>query len=455
MPCDGIFEFNPMCLPIVGARVGQTAAAAVTDSAFGSIAGFFSAAANNATTWLWEQINEATTLDLHSPKLIEEMTVTAGIAAVLCLGLFLIQVITGAVRGHPVMLGRAFSGLIIALVGSAFALATTRLLLAAVDELSNGVLQFTLGTNIDGLGAKFTFLQMSGMNNPAVVILVSLAVLASVVVIWAAMMIRKLMILLAAVLAPIAFAGATADITRGWVRKWIEFTAAMIASKLLLVIILSLGVSVLNGAGQSGSGATQSATQLAGGSLILLLGGLAPWVAIRMFHFAGDSLYAAHSVARESAAGAQSIIHGPQKVAALQGTARSLSGGFGSRGGGYGGGWGGGRAGGTPPAPPRPIADASASGAAGGTGAANGQAGMAASTGGAAAATSAAVPVAGALVAVGTGVKGAVNTAAAHVQSATTAGQPAQPTHPGSTVGPGPAGQQAPPKQPPMTNGGS
>ena len=454
MPCDGIFEFNPMCLPIVGARVGQTAATAVTDSAFGSIAGFFSAAANNATTWLWGQINEATTLDLHSPKLLEEMTVTAGIAAVLCLGLFVIQVITGALRGHPVMLGRAFSGLIIALVGSAFALATTRLLLAAIDELSNGVVQFTLGTNIDGLGAKFSFLQMSGMNNPAVVILVSLAVLASVVVIWAAMMIRKLMILLAAVLAPIAFAGATADITRGWVRKWIEFTAAMLASKLLLVIILSLGVSVLNGAGQSGSGATQTATQLAGGSLILLLGGLAPWVAIRMFHFAGDSLYAAHSVARESAAGAQSVIHGPQKVAALQGTARSLSGGFGSRGGGYGGGWGGGRGGGMPPAPARPAMADAPSGGAAGAGAANGQAGMAASTGGAAAATSAAVPVAGALVAVGTGIKGAVNTASSNVQSATTVGH-AQPTGNGSAVRSGPSGQQAPPKQPPMTNGGS
>ena len=54
-----------------------------------------------------------------------------------------------------------------------------------------------------------------------------------------------------------------------------------------------------------------------------------------------------------------------------------------------------------PPAPPRPIADASSGGAVGGAGAADGQAGMAASPGGPAAATSAAVPVAGALVAVG------------------------------------------------------
>jgi type IV secretion system protein TrbL len=64
------------------------------------------------------------------------------------------------------------------------------------------------------------------------------------------MMIRKLMLLIAAVLAPLAFAGATADITRSWARKWVEFVAAMIVSKLLLVIILSIGISVINGAGQ-------------------------------------------------------------------------------------------------------------------------------------------------------------------------------------------------------------
>lgn len=34
---------------------------------------------------------------------------TAAIAAVLCVGLFLIQVTTAALRGHPVLLARAFA----------------------------------------------------------------------------------------------------------------------------------------------------------------------------------------------------------------------------------------------------------------------------------------------------------------------------------------------------------
>ena len=38
-------------------------------------------------------------------------------------------------------------------------------------------------------------------------------------------------------------------------------------------------------------------TQLATGSLILLLGGFAPWAAIKMFHFTGDALHSAHATA--------------------------------------------------------------------------------------------------------------------------------------------------------------
>jgi hypothetical protein len=64
------------------------------------------------------------------------MTITGAIAATLCLGLFVIQVTTAALRGHPVALGRALSGLLISFVGSALALAATRVLLGAVDSLS-------------------------------------------------------------------------------------------------------------------------------------------------------------------------------------------------------------------------------------------------------------------------------------------------------------------------------
>jgi type IV secretion system protein TrbL len=322
MSCNGLEALNPVC------QVGQAitvGAAGVADSAFSHIAGFFGTAALSTTTWLWDQIDSATSLDLTSPQLGKELAATAAIAAVLCMGLFLIQVITATLRSEPGGLGRAVRGLLISFLGSAFALASAKLLIAAIDALSASVVSYTMGTNIHGVGDKLAFGQLVAVQNPALALIFAIVILCASVVVWAAMMTRKMMVLIAAVLAPLAFSGATADITRSWVRRWIEFVAAMIVSKLLLVIILSVGVSVLDGAGQAGSGPTQVFTQLSAGSLILLMGGLAPWVAIRMFHFAGDTLYAAHATAAQGSAGAHSVVAAPHKVSSVQWQARSLT----------------------------------------------------------------------------------------------------------------------------------
>ncbi|KRC90075.1 hypothetical protein ASE25_11335 [Terrabacter sp. Root85] len=441
MSCDGIMAANPMCLVAQAAAGTAGAASNVVDGAFSNIAGYFGLAAQNATTWLWQQIGEATTLDLASPALAREMAITGAIAATLCLGLFIIQVTTAALRGHPVTLGRALSGLLISFVGSALALATTRVVLGAVDALSDGVVRFTMDTQMGALGGKLSFVGLAQMQNPAVVILLAIVIIFAAVVVWAAMMIRKLMLIVAAVLAPLAFAGATADFTRAWVRRWIEFVAAMIVSKLLLVIILSIGVAVLNGAGQSGTGVGQTVTQLAGGSLILLLGGLAPWVAIRMFHFAGDTLHSAHATARQASVGAQTLVSAPQKVSAIQAQGRALAS-VGSSGHSRGGKSGGGM----PPPPPRPAPPGPAGPPPGpGSGLAAGATGPAgaASAGGAAAAASLAAPAA-AVAGVALGGK------AIAMKAGDVATNPPGVSSPGG--GPSAAIQESPLKQP-LTHG--
>jgi len=324
MSCDGAQALNPLCQ--TGDFLVSQSQNAVNGS-FATMSDQFGAAAMNATTWLWAQMDQATSLDLTSPDLAREMVATSAIAGVLCLGLFLLQLTTSALRREPAALGRALKGLIVSAVGSAGALACTRVLIGAVDALSEGVVNYTMGTNMQGLGQKMAFTQLASVQNPAASLLFAVVILCAVVVVWAAMMVRKMTLLIAAVLAPLAFAGATADITRSWVRRWIEFVCAMVASKLLLVVIFGIGVSVLNGAGMDGSRPTQVVSQLAVGSLILLMGGFAPWIAIRMFHFAGDALQAAHATASQSSAGAKTVIAAPQKVSSAMWQARSLTGG--------------------------------------------------------------------------------------------------------------------------------
>lgn len=311
MSCTGANALNPVC------RINDMTTAAAND-AFSNIAGWFGTAASEATTWLWQEIGSATSVNLDSPQLATDLAATSAIAVVLSLALFLVQVITSLLRREPSGLGRAVKGLVIALVASVFALGVTRILLGVVDSLSEGVVSYAMGTNIEGLGTKLAIGSIAGVTNPAIVLLLSIIILAAVVVVWAAMMIRKMMIIIAAVLTPLAFSGATADITRGWVRKWIEFMAAMIASKLLLVIIFMIGVSVMEGAGMSAQpGPGQQLTQLATGSLILLMGGFAPWAAIKMFHFTGDALQSAHASVAQAPSGARTVLAAPQKASAM------------------------------------------------------------------------------------------------------------------------------------------
>lgn len=306
--CAGPLALTPVC------QIAKLPAAAAND-AFSNMAGWFGQAADQATSWLWAQIGSATAINLDSPRLRTDLLATGAIAVTLTLGLFLVQVITSVLRREPAGLGRAAKGLVIALVMSVFAFSVTKILLGVVDQLSEGVVSYTMGTDIAGLGKRLALGSIEGIANPGLVLIFSLVILAAVAVVWGAMMIRKMLVIIAAVLTPLAFSGATADITRGWVRRWIEFMAAMIASKLLLVIIFMIGVSVMEGAAMTAQpGPGQQLTQIATGSLILLLAGFAPWAAIKMFHFTGDALHSAHATAMAAPSGARTVLNAPQKV---------------------------------------------------------------------------------------------------------------------------------------------
>src|ERR1035437_9851478 len=306
--CTGPMALTPVC------QIVKLPAAAAND-AFSNMAGWFGQAADQATSWLWAQIGSATAINLDSPQLRTDLLATGAIAVTLPLGLFLVQVIASVLRREPAGLGRAAKGLLIALVMSVFAFSVTKILLGVVDQLSEGVVSYTMGTDIAGLGKRLALGSIAGVTNPGLVLIFSLVILTAVAVVWAAMVIRKMLVIIAAVLTPLAFSGATADITAGWVRRWIEFMAAMIASKLLLVIIFMIGVSVMDGAGMAAQpGPGQQLTQIATGSLILLMAGFAPWAAIKMFHFTGDALHTAHATATTAPSGARAVLGAPQKV---------------------------------------------------------------------------------------------------------------------------------------------
>ena len=306
------------CVTDVVGGVGKT----VADSAFSAIAHDFGQAADSVVNWLWRQISAATTVTLGGPGFAAEMAVTAAIAVTVGVGLFAIQVIVSVLRHQPGGLARAGRGLLVAFVAGGLAIAVVDVCLAAVDNLSAGVVQVATGGTITQMGSQLLAPSaLSQVKNAAVVILMALVMVAASVVVWAALMVRKLLIIVAAVFAPIAFTGSLSEVTSSWVRRWIETMVALVFSKLILVIIFAIGLGVLtNGVGQTGGGATQSLTQTITGALILVMAGLSPWLAIKLVHFAGESFHTVHGQAASTAAGAQMVAAAPRKISALRPT---------------------------------------------------------------------------------------------------------------------------------------
>ena len=149
--------------------------------------------------------------------------------------------------------------------------------------------------------AAGTISSLSG--NPAVTIVLAAAALGAVVLVWAALMVRKALIVITAVFAPLAFAGSLADVTVGWTRALGGDHARLSGQQAAAGPGLHGGPGPFRGMGQAGTGAGQSITQVVTGLLVLALAGFTPWMALKLVHFVGDQAHHVHMLASTSSAG--------------------------------------------------------------------------------------------------------------------------------------------------------
>jgi len=326
MSCSGFNSADPICVIVSSI---SSFGSSVTNSVFSSVATAFGNTADSAINWLWSQMSSSTSVTLGGAAFGLDLGLVTSIAAVLCIGLFIVQLVTSALKQDSSGIGRALRGLAVATVGCAITLATLDLLLAAVDQLCAGVVQLATGGSIATLGAKiigpalFTGL----VAGPGAILILSLIAICAVAVVWFALVVRKMLIIITAIFAPLAFAGGAADVSRGWVRKWLEAMLALVFSKLILILIFVIGLGVLGGMGSPTnarglSGITNDVT----GLLILLVAGLSPWMALKLVHFTGDHMATVAGSASHVTSGASSIVGAPQKMASMKWAAQSLGG---------------------------------------------------------------------------------------------------------------------------------
>ena len=326
MACTGVSALNPICQVV--SSIGHLGSS-VTNSVFSSVATAFGNTADSAINWLWGQMSSSTSISFGGTNFELDLGIVSAIAAVVCVGLFIVQLVLSALQRDGTGIGRALRGLVVATVGCAVTLAGLDLLLAAVDQLCAGVVSVATGDSIATLGTKIIEPAMfTGLlAGPGAILILSLIAIVAVAVVWFALVVRKMLIIITAIFAPLAFAGGVADLSRGWVRKWLEAMLALVFSKLILVLIFVIGLGVLGGMGSSSSaGGLSGITSDITGLLILLVAGLSPWMALKLVHFTGDHMATMAGSASHATSGASTVIGAPQKAASMKWAAQSLGG---------------------------------------------------------------------------------------------------------------------------------
>lgn len=285
---------------------------------------------------VWAVFDTTTVVDVTGGQYVQVYNLLFGVALFVMLVFFCLQLITGLAHRDPTALSRAAIGLGKSVLGSFVAITLTATLLEITDRLAIGIVQAT-GTTMEGMGDRIallaTGLMAINITSPGVgaiitIFLAGLAISATAIV-WFSLLIRKALLLVAIVFAPIALAGFSWDAARGWFGKWVAFVVALVFSKLVLVVLFLVAV---NQTAAPIDLDLASISDPVAGVVLMLVAAFAPYMTYKFISFVGVDMYHAMSTEQE----AKGAMNRPVPVPVTPATARSaqsiLDGGGASRG---------------------------------------------------------------------------------------------------------------------------
>lgn len=271
------------------------AAAALVAAPFDWLAQSLGGAAAWMIEAMWSVFDSTTFVDVTNTGYVAVYNLLFGIAIFIVLIFFCLQLITGMIKRDPTALARAGLGVAKAILGSFIVLTLTALALEIVDQLCIGIVQAagetteTMGDKIALLAAGLATINIAAPGVGAIVtIFLAGLMIAAVAIVWFSLLIRKVLLLVAIVLAPIAFSGAAWDVTRGWIGKWAAFVIALIVSKLVLVVVFLIAITQVSTPIELDLAAV---TDPISGIVLLFVAAFAPYMVYRFISFLGFDIY--------------------------------------------------------------------------------------------------------------------------------------------------------------------
>lgn len=295
-------------------NVAGEAAGAVVTAPFEWLARAMGGAAEYMFESVWDVIDSTTYVDVTSGEYTKVYNILFGIAVFVMLGFFMLQVIGGMIRREPAALSRAALGLAKSILGSFVALTLLATALEVTDQLCIGIVN-AAGTNMNEMGDKIAVLAggLGAINIAApgagavlTFFLAGLAITGALIV-WISLLVRKALLLIAIVFAPIALAGSSWDHTRTWLSRWATLVIAMILSKVVLVVMFLLATAQVSAPIDAD---LESVSQPIAGVVLMLMAGFAPYMSYKAISFMGFDMYHAMSAEQE----AKSALNRPMPI---------------------------------------------------------------------------------------------------------------------------------------------
>ena len=236
-----------------------------------------------------------------------------GVAVALLLAFVFLGIIQGLIAGDTgAMIRRVTADLPTSIFGMVTTTVVVGKLLELTDALSSIVLSNSNGQAVhflSGFGVAVT-----GSTQGFAAVTLGLVAVFAALMVWVELMVRSVLVYILVALSPLSFAAMVWPSARGVLRRTIELLIAVIVSKLVICISISVGVAALSGAGTaagpgaaSGDKAAASIGTLFVGTAILAMAAFAPFLILKLIPWA-ESAVAAQGVSRGPVRGAQSTM---------------------------------------------------------------------------------------------------------------------------------------------------
>jgi hypothetical protein len=233
-------------------------------------------------------VDTTTAVDLNAGWFRDNYETILPIALIVMVGTFCAQLVRAALRRDGQALTQAVTGTVAGVLFAFTAIALTTVALDVVDALSAGLLK-SAGLSISSaVGRLVKVDELLGLSPLGWMVstVAGLGMAVGAVLFWCVMMVRKVGILVMVTLAPFAGAGGGWEVARRWRRGWIEATATLVVSKLLMTIIFVLGISAM-GRTEAKDGLA-ALTDILAGTIIMALILLTPYGVFKFVHWAAD-----------------------------------------------------------------------------------------------------------------------------------------------------------------------